>query len=79
MGLADTGVGDDGVKGGNMVLGFQGLDGGSGVGFRGAVDFYDDEGAGGAFGEGGECFDGGVGRVADAGDDGCVRAGEVGC
>lgn len=56
--------------GGGVVLGSKRLDGGRGVGFGGAVDFQNDEGAGGASGKSGEGFDGGVARVADGSDDG---------
>lgn len=75
----DAGVGDDDVEVRDAVGGLQGGDGGVRVGGGFAVEFHDDQSAGGAFGEVGEGAGGGVAGVADGGDDGRVGAEEVGC
>ena len=74
--VADACVGDDEVEAGDSLF-FERCDGGGGVGLGLVVDFHRDELAGRAFGDGGELLRCRVFGVADAGDDGCGRAGEV--
>ena len=74
--VADARVGDDEVEAGDSLF-FERCDCGGGVGFGLVVDFHNDEFAGRAFGDGGELLRCWVFGVADAGDDGHGRAGEV--
>jgi hypothetical protein len=74
--VEDSGVGDDEVEGGDVVGGFERGDCGGGGGVVFVVDFDDDEGCVGGFGEGLEALAGG--GVAYAGYDGVVWAGEIG-
>ena len=74
--VADACVGDDDVEAGDSLF-FERCDCGGGVGLGFVVDFHNDEFAGWAFGDGGELLRCGVFGVADAGDDGRGRAGEV--
>ncbi len=75
--IADTGVGDDDVEAIN-ALGLNVRDGAGGVGLGFVVDLDENDFAVGAGGKGGEVLGGGILRVADAGDDGCRGAGEIG-
>ena len=74
--VADACVCDDKVEAGDSLF-FKRCDGGGGVGLGLVVDLHDDELAGRAFGDGGELLRCRVLGVADAGDDGRGRAGEV--
>lgn len=74
---ADSCVGDDDVELGDVVVGFEVLDGGFGVAVAHAVDFDDDELGVGGVGQVEEGLGGGC-WVADCCDDEVVGAGEVG-
>ena len=74
--VADARVGDEDVEAGDSLF-FERCDRGGGVGLGFIVDFHNDEFAGRGFGDGGELLRCGVVGVADAGDDGRGRAGEV--
>lgn len=74
--VADARVGDDEVEAGDSLF-LERCDRGGGVGLGLVVDLHNDEFAGRAFGDGGELLRCRVLRIANAGDDGRGRAGEV--